>query len=292
MSEINGERGKMIKTNRGSSTNESLEERGKKDTYKKLLVLFSMILIGILLIAYRSNFEYWSEQFVLYNQILFGVSIILLILFFIIFLKDFRNILMHELLGTIIFFVGALILLLIPAGNFLGMEGINENFIVIYALGGIVLVIGTLILMRTGGYFGVCVLSILINTLVSAFYIFGSSSATQYNDNTYLMTNFSILFFIICFILLIYHDLKFFYLAMIIKQEKLFRKKKKYEKALKYCNQAISIYPYFATAWNNKGNILFNMGKKKDAIECYKKALDINPNYEPAKKNIQLVKGA
>ena len=86
--------------------------------------------------------------------------------------------------------------------------------------------------------------------------------------------------------------MKFFYLAKIIQDERAARGKKKYNEALKYCDKAIRIYPYFATAWNNKGNVLINMGKKKDALKCYKKALKINPDYMPAKKNIQLIQAS
>ena len=85
-------------------------------------------------------------------------------------------------------------------------------------------------------------------------------------------------------------DIKFFYLAKLIKEERGFRRKKDFKKALSYCNKALTLYPYFATAWNNKGNLLINMGKKKDAIECYEKAIEINPNYKPAKKNLQVAK--
>jgi tetratricopeptide (TPR) repeat protein len=281
----------MIKKGSGSSSSKSKGGTETKETMRKLVVLLSMILIGILLIVYRSNYEYWADQFITYNQILFGISLLLLIIILLVFLMDFRNIIKHELLGTIIFFIGALIFMLIPAGNFLGVGGLSENSIALFAAGGVIIAIGSILLMRTGGFVGVCVLSILINTMVSAYHVFGDTSATQYNSNTYLMTNFSILFFIICFILLIYHDLKFFYLASLIKEEKSLRRKKEYKKALSYCEKALLIYPYFATAWNNKGNVLVNMGKKKDAIQCYKRALNINPNYIPAKKNLQQFQG-
>lgn len=282
----------MKKQKDKSTSNKSNDDIGTKNTIRKIVVLLSMIIIGILLIAYRSNFEYWSEQFIIYNQLLFGVSLILLIIIIIVFFMDFKNILKHELLGTIVFFIGALILLFIPAGNFLGLGSSAENNLAIYAVGGFIIAFGSIILMRMGGYFGVCVLSIIINTMVSAFFVFGSTDAIQYSKNTLLMTNFSIVFFIICFLLLVYNDLKFFYLASLIKTGSKLRKKKDYKNALKYCDKAIFIYPYFATAWNNKGNVLINMGKKKDAINCYKKALVTNPGYQPALNNMKFIRKA
>jgi tetratricopeptide (TPR) repeat protein len=100
--------------------------------------------------------------------------------------------------------------------------------------------------------------------------------------------NYAIILFILCFILLIYSDLKFFYLAKLIREEKNLRKKKEYKKALALCDRVLLIYPFFATAWNNKGNIYINLGKKKDAMECYKKAIEINPNYELARNNLKI----
>ena len=263
----------------------------RSDSVKKMIVLLSMILIGILLIVYRSDNQYWSDKFITYNQILFGISALLLVLIILVVLMDIKRIIMHELLGFIIFLIGALIIMLVPAQNLLGLE-LGEMSIGLYAAGAAVIVIGTLVLMRNGGFIGVCFFSVIINALVSAFYVFGNTKAIQYNSNTLLLINISIIFFIISFILLIYHDVKFLYLAKIIKEERVFRGNKNYKKALTYCEKALRIYPFFATAWNNKGNVLINMGKKKDAIKCYQRALEINPEYMPAKKNLQLVQKA
>ena len=37
------------------------------------------------------------------------------------------------------------------------------------------------------------------------------------------------------------------------------------------------------------GNVYFNMGKADEAIKCYQRALNINPNYGNAKKNLTVV---
>ena len=274
------------------SQDKIVKPKSVRESAKKMIVLFSMILIGLLLIMYKSNYEYWSDQFITFNKILFGVSILLLVMIIAIAVMDFKRIIKHELLGFIIFLIGALILVLGPTGNYLGLGSLNESSSVLFAVGGIIIVISTIILMRTGGFLGVCLFSVIINTLVSAFYMFVETEAIQYNSNVLILINLSIVFFIISFILLIYHDVKFFYLAKIIQDERAARGKKKYNEALKYCDKAIRIYPYFATAWNNKGNVLINMGKKKDALKCYKKALKINPDYMPAKKNIQLIQAS
>jgi tetratricopeptide (TPR) repeat protein len=191
-------------------------------------------------------------------------------------------------LGAVIFAVGAILLMLVPARNMLGVgDGGSGAF---YAVGGIVVLLGTIFLMRSGGYISVSLISLLTLMLVSAYHMFGSSDVIQYTENTFLITTYAIGFLILCYLLLVYDDAKFFYLAKLIKDERNFRKKKEYKKAMSYCDRALLIYPYFATAWNNKGNVYMNMGKKDDAKNCYNKALSINPNYEPAMMNLQAIK--
>lgn len=50
------------------------------------------------------------------------------------------------------------------------------------------------------------------------------------------------------------------------------------------------IYPNLPEVYTNLGNIYFMMGEYKKSYESYKKALDKNPDYEPAKKNISVAK--
>ena len=61
--------------------------------------------------------------------------------------------------------------------------------------------------------------------------------------------------------------------------------RKKYEKAIECYDRALEINPNFVEAWNNKGNVLDELGRYEEAIECYDKALEINPNYAEAWNN-------
>jgi len=261
-----------------------------KATMRKFIVLLSMIISGILLLVYRADYQYWTEQFTTYNVLLFGISILLLVLIIIAVLLDLKRVIKYEMLGFIVLLVGAIIISLVPARNLVGIGGLNGASTGLIAVGGVLIVIGAILSMRTGGFINACFIGILLNLLVSAYYAFGSSSSIQYNDNTILFTNFAIIFFLLSFFLLIYNDMKFFYLVKLIRDGKSFRNKKEYGKALKYCEKALKIYPYFAPAWNNKANVLTNMGKKKEAIMCYNKALAMNPDYIPAKKNLEYLK--
>jgi tetratricopeptide (TPR) repeat protein len=53
----------------------------------------------------------------------------------------------------------------------------------------------------------------------------------------------------------------------------------KYEQAIECYDKALEIEPNYILAWYNKGNALGNLGKPEEAIECYDKALQIEPDY-------------
>ncbi len=42
-------------------------------------------------------------------------------------------------------------------------------------------------------------------------------------------------------------------------------------------NKALEINPDYADAWINKGVVLENQNKYAETLECYNKALEINP---------------
>jgi predicted amidohydrolase len=56
----------------------------------------------------------------------------------------------------------------------------------------------------------------------------------------------------------------------------------KYEEAIKCYDKAIEIEPNYEDAWYNKGVALGELGKYEEAIKCYDKAIEIEPNYEDA----------
>ena len=54
---------------------------------------------------------------------------------------------------------------------------------------------------------------------------------------------------------------------------------KRDEEALGFYDKALKINPNYASAYNNKGWSLSNLGKDEEAIIEYDKALKINPKY-------------
>ena len=50
------------------------------------------------------------------------------------------------------------------------------------------------------------------------------------------------------------------------------------------------MYPENYKAWGNLGNCFAYLGNKKEAIKCYNKALSLDPEYEFARNNLELIK--
>ncbi len=59
-------------------------------------------------------------------------------------------------------------------------------------------------------------------------------------------------------------------------------------KGIVYLEKAISIHPLLYTAWFNYGNGYFGLGKFEPAIDCYNKALAINPSSTEALRNLAI----
>ena len=58
-----------------------------------------------------------------------------------------------------------------------------------------------------------------------------------------------------------------------------------FEKALEEINRIIEVKPNNANVWNQKGNIFFKKEKYHEALNCYEKAIKLDPVLEVAKKN-------
>jgi len=52
---------------------------------------------------------------------------------------------------------------------------------------------------------------------------------------------------------------------------------RRFDDAIKCYDRALEINPQLAEGWNNKGNSLHSLGRHDDAIKCYDRALEINP---------------
>jgi tetratricopeptide (TPR) repeat protein len=53
---------------------------------------------------------------------------------------------------------------------------------------------------------------------------------------------------------------------------------RRYREAIACFDKAIEINPNYAMAWSEKGLSLHNLGNNEEAIECFDKSLELNPN--------------
>ena len=266
---------------------------------KEGLIIVSLILFGIYAFWYKIfEFYYYNKLtwLIIYPTFSFIVLItmtILLITGIFVFWKDRRYLIIHEKIGGTIFIIGTLILFLLPVSWVMGQlsyEGSFEiNNLIIMIVGLILCIIGSLILARTGGFFSVWIIGILIYIIIPLNGLIGIVPSEYFGPIDDFLSSIGIYIVLTSFILFLYHDLKFIYLSRVIKKGNKYRKEKQYKSGIRCFNKALKVYPLFTTAWNNMGNVYFNQGKPEQAIKCYKKALYFNPEYSNAKKNLNVV---
>ncbi len=63
----------------------------------------------------------------------------------------------------------------------------------------------------------------------------------------------------------------------------------KLEKALTLINRALEYQPDNSIFLDTKGWILFKMGKNEDAMNFFKRSIDVNPNNREAIEHIQVM---
>jgi hypothetical protein len=257
--------------------------KDKIDNIRKSYIILSMFVVGVLLLVYKINPEGWVVDS--YTSMVVGIASILAIVGLILMFMDMKRFFRHELLGFVLGIVAAIVLLLYPAGPVLEISLGTPILIV----GMILAAIAGIMLARSGGYFSPCVIGLGCQIAFAGYYTMLNTGAGIIDERAFTASNIGVGFLILSFVLMIYQDLKFYFLTNMIKNANRLRKEKKYDEALAMCDKALKIYPYFVTALNNKGNILFNLKQPKEAIEYYTKAININPGYKQAQNNLEVV---
>ena len=65
--------------------------------------------------------------------------------------------------------------------------------------------------------------------------------------------------------------------------------KGKHETAFQYLRQVVTMAPRFSKAYNEMGNCLCHMGREREALAKYKKALAIDPGFTEAMQGVNIV---
>jgi len=62
----------------------------------------------------------------------------------------------------------------------------------------------------------------------------------------------------------------------------------KYEEAIQCYDKAIELDPNYADAWNNKGLAFDSLDKHEEALKLYEKAIELDPNYDSVRPKVAL----
>jgi tetratricopeptide (TPR) repeat protein len=60
-----------------------------------------------------------------------------------------------------------------------------------------------------------------------------------------------------------------------------------HEEAMRNVDHALWLDPFYAWGWNRKGLVFFEMGDFSGALTCFRKALECEPGFAPAKENLK-----
>lgn len=260
------------------------------------IVLASLIIYILMLVFYYipAFNDMWGrgDNFRIYAIIITVVMALLLALAGIVIQRIGFKTQQNELRSLIIFAIGAVILFFVPTGTAFGIlpENIGAIQIILLILGILICLTGAVATARAGGFFLVWTFGALFYLIVAsheAFKMFIWTGSFGILDMTLSYLAVSIIG--LSFLLYVYYEVKFFYLAYLVDEALVQNKAKKYEAALELLDKALTIYPYYVTALNNKGNVLFRMKKYEDAKYCYEKALEYDPDYQKAQLNMKQV---
>ena len=287
----------------GSETDPSLTKRSphriKQDEIKPTswatkegLIILSFILIclfSLMELNFDRIWESYSIAFQVLSGVLFFIFLIIAIFGFIYIIIERKHLWTMEREGITLIISGSLLTILLPLYGALSntppQDFFNENYLSL-GVGTILIIIGALTMARFGGYFTAWFVGLVYYLVISFHEAFLVIFYTHHYGpyDTYYGT-LGLVLIIISIILFIYHELKFLYLGKLLKRASDHRLEGQYNKALILIRKALNVHPRYVTAWNNKGNVLCNLGRNTEAIKCYDKALSIAPGFSPAKKN-------
>jgi hypothetical protein len=266
---------------------------------KEGIVLASIIVFIIMLIAfYPPSFkDFWTgdtTNFLVYSAVVTIIFTIFIVLGIFVLYKGGLWSMKKEARGFGAFAFGAIMLFFIPFGTAIGVLPGGDGWmgpihIILLVLGIIICLAGVFLVARDGGFFSVWFFG------SAFFWLYGFHEAFKFivftGDFGYLdqfLSYEAIGIMLASFILYIYHELKYVYLAYLVDEALEHNENKEYDIAIEILDKALLLYPNYVTALNNKGNVLYRMKDYNYSRECYLAVIDIDPDYRKAKSNLRL----
>jgi tetratricopeptide (TPR) repeat protein len=253
------------------------------------VVIVSAILFCSIFLMFKSSQSLWQENFQYLTLALTGVS------FMIIFIAIFSQI--HYLIPIVeyeiriffVFLLGVVIVMVVPIHESLGLFGTgtlwSSTNMAFFIIGTIFLGFGTLLFYIKGGYF-LPWLSGIIIFMTTAFH--ESFKFVVFTNTFGTFDQATAIFGII----LTFTGLSLFLLRKIVNmlliRSENFRSEGKYNESMKILNFLLKINPYNEVAWNDRGNVLYNLDDIDGAMQCYTRALELDSKYDIAFQNLNL----
>lgn len=266
---------------------------------QRLLTVSIIVYILMILLFYLPPLnDYWTDSsgnFTMFSAFIFVAFLVLTVLGGLVLFKTGLNAIKWEQKGFTIFAIGAILLFLVPFLSSLEVIGGGEEFLgsihfILLALGIIICLVGMVFLARDGGYFSIWLFGTIFLTILGGHEAFKFIIYTgNYGpiDRFLMFEGIGIL--LASFVLYVYAEIKFVFLAYRIEEAQKLNEEKKFEAALEVLDKVLAIFPNYSTAWNNKGNLYYRMKMYEEAMDCYDKVAYIDPEYPHTENNMNQV---
>lgn len=256
------------------------------------LIVLSLVLIfifSIMRIIFGDTWSSITSAFQVLSGVIFFMFIIIAIVGAWFLIKGRARIWAQEREGLLLFIIGTMLTVLVPIAGAAAGESPEVFFgknMWVLGFGTALVILGAIVTAWFGGFFTIWFFGLVHYLVMSSHEAFLLSIYTHhYGPYDQFYNSLGLALIIVSLLLLVYHELKFFYLGKLLRRGSVLRRQGRYQEALRPLHKALRLYPRYATAWNNKGNVLYNLGRYAEAITCYDKALAYAPGYHTATKN-------
>ncbi len=266
------------------------------------IVTSGFLFLSVFLI-YNSAGEFFTQDsFMSFASNMLGITSLFIILGAIPLLYRIKEVLAYEILPAVIFLIGSLIIIFIPARIPFGVMPDSPLWspvdIFLAVVGCVFIAISAYMSFYRKRYILTWYIGLITFIFVSAHELFHLVSWTgSFGPYDRALATLSLFLIFLGFILYILKLISDYILIRklpkindLINRAQAERKEGKKEDSLLHLRQCKGTYPWNPVAWNNMGNVYMDMEKEDKAEKCYKRALFINPQYEFALNNLGVLR--
>lgn len=189
---------------------------------------------------------------------------------------------------TSLFAVGVIVLFLAPLRPGHSIRSASDlgsgDMMAWMAVGWTFVALSSALLARKAGFFGPWLLGIAALSIVAWHH--GPATGVEYTFRDRVYITMSLALLVIGAALHMYH----LYLRTRVHRAIGLRVSGRAREALRIYDAVLRVNPYDEVLWNNKANVLADLGRHDEAVASYGRALSINPFYKVAADNLKQVR--